>query len=147
MQTVAATAVAVAGDGGGGSDDADCRRRHRRPSLSLKPTAAATPIVAVAAVFGVVVAAAADGDGGGGDGCGGGAAAARHCCQGKQLIKFIALDNAFPSDYEQAAAAGKQASVRDRPGTTDIGCDIWTLTDPISGSRFVTSERRRRNTG
>jgi len=30
-------------------------------------------------------------------------------CGGEKQVKFIALDKAFPSDYEQAAAAGKPA--------------------------------------
>ncbi len=40
------------------------------------------------------------------------------CCCGKQEIKFISLDLALPSDYEQAAAAGKPAPARGRPGYT-----------------------------
>ena len=39
----------------------------------------------------------------------GGAAALLPLLPRKHESKFIALDNAFPSDYEQAAAAGKPA--------------------------------------
>ncbi len=55
----------------------------------------------------------------------------RRCsCGGKKQVKFIALDKAFPSDYEQAAAAGKPAPALGRPGgllgtsLRDIVCDI-----------------------
>ena len=42
------------------------------------------------------------------------------CCGGKQEIKFISLDQALPSYYEQVAAAGKPAPARG-PGIPDLG--------------------------
>ena len=59
----------------------------------------------------------------------------RRSCGGEKQVKFIALDKAFPSDYEQAAAAGKPQTVtwaRGLLGTRDIVCDIGKLNDPIS---------------
>ena len=57
---------------------------------------------------------------------------------------MIALEHAFPSDFEQAPAAGKPAppgpgQAKSRDIMPDIGCkihDIGTFTDvPISGKR------------
>ncbi len=53
----------------------------------------------------------------------------------RTAIKFIALDRAFPSDYDkaaEAAAAESQPRARDQPGL-ETSC-------AISGSRNVASE-------
>ena len=77
-----------------------------------------------------------------------------HSCDGIKKFKFIALDRAFPSDYEQAAAAGMPAPAR---GSGPAGnkrnrvryretqppdivikiYDIGTLDDSISGLRLT----------
>lgn len=78
----------------------------------------------------------------------------RRSCDGINLFKFIALDRAFPSDYEQAAAArmpapargsgpagNKRNRVRYRetqsPDIVTKIYDIGTLDDSISGLRLT----------
>ena len=78
----------------------------------------------------------------------------RRSCDGINFFKFIALDRAFPSDYEQAAAAGMPAPARgsgpagnkrnrvryretQSPDIVIKIYDIGTLDDSISGLRLT----------
>ncbi len=72
-------------------------------ATAFDPTTAAGGAPGAAAA-----AAGAAGPGVAGPGAAGPGAAGPQLRRGKK-VKFIALDKAFPSDYEQAAAAGKPA--------------------------------------